>query len=843
MKLKHVFFSSLLLSTAFVGCTNDEFAENIAADTTEAIALGEGFTIDIANADADAETRAEFLGGYSTGYNPVWKAGDIVGAAWFHQVTKIDEKNLVANCQEMSPARYLFSNHQFALKSGAGTNKGEFECNTNAFAGAYILYYPWTDFSMTNGEIPVKLASYEMDCTSGKELDAVNKNMFSYGVGKLVPGGKQTQDLAMHQIPVLYMLNFEAKDQKFLGLLDKMTIEMVVVEAKKGGSSVLRTTGKITAPNETACPINKDSYNKNELPEAKYVGVGETDHISIDLLNSDNAAYKITSLNKRTEKPFIFSALPFSEAADEITFKIVCTDGNGTYVFAKTYKADGNKEIVDIINNGSGNSKKGAADEGGIVKGSITIDVLEEDDVVYTAEQFKEKWAAAMAAEANSDALTIKLGHNIDLSEEDLVFNQANNQTVIIKDECDEHYLTVKNLTLTGEGTLKVEAPLNVEETLKSDAYTEIKATEGQAVLKAKTIIAEGTAAYKVESAELLDIAASGEVTLSGREAGSTIERVKVRKTGTKWGTLAVSNFTITDLENEGALTVDEEVNVKEGGTITNSNRVALKGDFTNYGTFNHEGVMSFTAKNKFTNAEGAELNINAALTNATVIENSAAKNGKPAGVINVAKNVTWTVGAAGALVNAGTINVAGTLTENKNGSAGITTASDAKGTRIYVKEGGKLDVQDKTKVFTSKEANNLIVVEKGATIADDNGGHNYVAYEMASNKDERPKLSTANQGVINAVIIKGNVSINGTIVNSNLHIVVDSECTVTMTEDITAASMNVFQDATLTGNDRNNKRTLTAAVNVADGKILTVKKDFAEIASGSTKAGNVVEL
>ena len=63
MKLKYVLLSGLFMSVGFAACTNDDFTEvqTPAVNTEDAISLGEGYTITVANGDADTRAYMEDL--------------------------------------------------------------------------------------------------------------------------------------------------------------------------------------------------------------------------------------------------------------------------------------------------------------------------------------------------------------------------------------------------------------------------------------------------------------------------------------------------------------------------------------------------------------------------------------------------------------------------------------------------------------------------------------------------------------------------------------------------------------------------------------------------------------
>lgn len=640
MKLKHLFFSSLLLSTAFVACTNEDILENPSVDAKDAIALGEGYAV---NVSKGVDSRAAM----SSNLTPKWEQEDKLGAAWFHRVTKVENGNVVTwdGVKKFGETGF-YSNHPFKITKGVGTNNGTFEAPTNAFAGAYVLYYPYDPaFVMDNSYIDVKdiPAIQTMNCTAGHEYDAVNENMFVYGVNKLVPGGSQTQEIKLKQLPVLYQVKFKFARELRLTLTKPVTIAKVVLEAKDNdGNTVLTTDGTIKPDdaNITSSNYNVPDEDANgniiadhTLPAAIYEGsnLKTTDHISVNIQNSNKSAYQIAKLETLTEKPFIFSVLPFIKDAHEVVFKIVTTDG---LVFKADYNAKDNAAIISAIN-GTDNAP-GATDQGGQVFMNVELDVQETDDVVYTAEQFKEEWAYAMTV---NRPYTIKIGEDIVLNE-DLDYNQTYGHEVIVAAHCDDHSLTVNNLYATNGASVVFENPVIVKNEVITSASSEL--TTGD--LTAKNITANGTAFLKVRKADLLKIVGSGDVTLSEVNKPNVVSRIEditVESTKGQNGILRVSNYAIKNMANKGTVYVGEGVELIN--VVTNNSFVIVddNAELTSYGVFNQYGDVD----GKFINAAGAVMNIYRA--------NDAQDFDV---IVNEGKNPA--TGAAAAVVNINTNNV-----------------------------------------------------------------------------------------------------------------------------------------------------------------------------------------
>jgi len=644
MKLKHLFFSSLLLSTTFVACTNDDIVENLPVDNEGAIALGEGYTINVAKG---LESRAAFN---ESTYKPLWEEGDKIGAAWFDEVDGLHpnyEDVVISSTLNFGKFR---SNHPFDLIEGVGSGRGVFESVTNAFAGAYMLYYPYnSNFSMTDGSISVKpIAATIMDCTPGHEWDAINENMFAFGTAKMVPGGPTAEEFKMGQVPVLYKVYFKFENKKFLDLVNGVAIEKIVIEAKNAGVSVLRTEGHILPP---VADVTVANYNEDKLPQAYYdaIDASKVDHISVDLQNSDADEYKLFALETKNEKPFIFSILPFDGAADEVTFKIIASNG---YVFTKTFDTttDKGKEALAFIN-GDGEENVAATSPGGFVNNlTVILDTQVNDEVAYNESQFKEKWEEALTAKTNT---TILYGEDLELDEV-LTFNNESDAVITVKAHCDNHSLTINGLNVEN-GNVVFASPLIVEGDVVSEAEGNLTAN----YITAENITANGYATFTVADADLLTIAASGEVKLSEIAGMPGIAEIKINNAGAAYGKLTMQNMCIHDLTNNGNVIVEEGVELDAEGTIVNNHSFQVKKAFTNNGTFNQYSTLKTTEE--FVNAAGAELNIYKENSGCIIVNEPATITPKnlPAGEINVElastdKKVVLTNGSK----NEGTINL-----------------------------------------------------------------------------------------------------------------------------------------------------------------------------------------
>lgn len=658
MRLKHVLFSSLFLSATLVACTNDEFAEVQAPSVNleDAISLGEDVTISGVKGSWGADTKAAF----DEKLAPYWEETDKVGAAWYNMVTDFELDGSVKTAVKLTDGnKAVYSNHDFLWLEQVGNKYGAtFKANTNVMAGAYVLYFPFDEEQTAVADyIPVNLGfPYTINCAEGHEFDAISDNMFSYDEIALVPGGTQTKEFELHQVPVLYKVQFAADDVLNGQLVPNLTIKKIVMEAYKWTDSnndgvmannelesILTTTGQIV-PNTkelTAGDYNNylKSWKENPLPAATYTSTndGKVDHYTVDVANSDQEAYQIDIYNPADNSgvtdPFYFSALPFinGQAADRVVFKVVTTTGTVTKVFKKTYDVTNPtaKAWLEGTINASvdGKTTVAAATEGEVINLGVILDTTEEDGVIYTADQFKAAWAAI--DQQDPVTWTLEIGDPIDLSDFDLTLSE-NVQANIIRrsdnqDLDDDYVLKFKSINLNtanltvGEG-INVEVAGNIETT--GDAGLTIAGT-----VSAEDITIEGDATLVLAKMKSLYVAASGVVDATlpkiAENSGSIyVNQVASGRKGTltlKGGDGTTSYGYINSLTNNGIVTLNEKI--VNFGTIFNS------------GT----GVLNYGTNLEIINKAGAVLNLNQpSNTTPVAFENEAATADKAAGVINV---------------------------------------------------------------------------------------------------------------------------------------------------------------------------------------------------------------
>ena len=674
MKLKYLLASGLFLSTAFVACTNDDFAEISAPVNTDgAIALGEGFTIEVNKGGVD--TRAAF----DAKYTPYWEEDDQLGAAWVHMVTEVEEKDGVYTATQVSPvgssSDKFYSNHPFNLIEGENTNDGKFESVTNAFAGAYVLYYPYDpSVAMTGEEIPVAIKTYEADCA--EPLKNISENMFSYSPASFVPGGPRTGKFTLKQVPVLVRLQFAVSKKLNMNLADGITIQNIVIEASKSGNTVLTKTGTLKPNDAVIKTLGTDNYNglnnKNLNGIVAYDDEESAENIFVTLKNSDTDKYKLLKEEVATEGEFVFSMLPLSDKADEVIVKVVTDKG----VFATTYpttrgtaeEIKASQEWLNRFNEGVGKNtgvadltkgeQGGAAYEGGQIALGVMLDATVNDDVIYTVDEFKKRWADAIKS---GEAETLEIGTPLELTEALACDN--NNANVIVEGAS----LTVPSVNLTHANSLVFRNEIIVE----GDVYSSGDVPVTFEKLSAKNVNIEGKAVIGANKIEKLTVAADGDVTLAAftgatADDEATVSSIVINGNSEDAGTLTLNstNLTIEAMDaTKGTVNLNEDMTNE--GTITLGAVTLTNGKkFINNGTVTLNGAFSGV----FENNAGATLNINAD-TDAMTLTNKAAADGKAAGVVNIAAEVELEAAAAGSVTNEGIINVSGTLTESENGA------------------------------------------------------------------------------------------------------------------------------------------------------------------------------
>lgn len=818
MKLKYLLASGLFLSTAFVACTNDDFAEISAPVNTDgAIALGEGFTIEVNKGGVD--TRAAF----DAKYTPYWEEDDQLGAAWVHMVTEVEEKDGVYTATQVSPvgssSDKFYSNHPFNLIEGENTNDGKFESVTNAFAGAYVLYYPYDpSVAMTGEEIPVAIKTYEADCA--EPLKNISENMFSYSPASFVPGGPRTGKFTLKQVPVLVRLQFAVSKKLNMNLADGITIQNIVIEASKSGNTVLTKTGTLKPNDAVIKTLGTDNYNglnnKNLDGIVAYNDEESAENIFVTLKNSNTDKYKLLKEEVATEGEFVFSMLPLSDKADKVTVKVVTDKG----VFATTYpttisagataeEVKASQEWLNRFNEGVGKNtgvadltkgeQGGAAYEGGQIALGVMLDATVNDDVIYTVDEFNKRWAAAIKS---GKPETLEIGTPLELTE--ALACDDNNANVTITGAS----LTVPSVNLTHANNLV----FNNEIIVEGDVYSSGDVPVTFSKLSAENVNIEGKAEIGANEIGKLTVAADGDVTLAAftgatADDEATVSSIVINGNSTDAGTLTLTptNLTIEAMDaTKGTVNLNE--NMTNEGTITLGAVTLASGKkFINNGTVTLNGAFT----GEFENNAGATLNINANVDAMTLTNKAAdATNGKAAGIVNIAAEVELEATATAKVTNKGTINVSGTLTEGTDGAL------------VQDDDNARINAMSKDAVITLESANKLtngyIVILVNGNVTGAATGEP-VAYNLTSAEAASEAPTNATTIFVNCVLDNtqlSSIASKNLIVYQNIKLAADAA----VTGDFEVAG-NVQIENTAT-NDKSTEVTLTlnnAATNVVN--------------------------
>ena len=810
MKLKYLLASGLFLSTAFVACTNDEFAEISApvASAEDAIALGEGFAINVNKGGVD--TRSAF----NEKLTAYWEEADVLGAAWVHMVTGFDAATQLVNENPEGSSTIgeeygkFYSNHPFELTEGAGTNNGTFTSVTNAFTGAYVLYYPYNPEVATTGEeIPVGIETYTADCEN--PLVNPSKNMFSYSPAKFIPGGPRTGEFTLGQIPVLVELKFNPTSKLNHDLTGGIRINNIVVEAKDAdGKDLLVSAGHIVTDKEPHA-ANYNGTNGADLSEiVKYEYVQTCENLFITLENSDADEFKLMVKDQPTEGSFIFSMLPLKEKAAKVVFKVVTDRG----VFSTTYGDDPNE--AEKLNSFNGTDEKpGAAYEDGQVRMVVDLDVSEEDAVIYTADEFMERWAEACRTNASSAAPNLQeleIGTNLALTEPLTCNNNSYRPNIKVT---GDYSLTVPSIEITKSYGIEFEG---VDLNVVGDIYSSGASVFNADNVSAKNITIEGHGDVAVAGAEKLTVTSSAIVTVKGANEQNTIESVTIEEGSGARGSLTYGgNLAINNLQSAetGNLILDADF-TNNAGNVLFIGGLDLNGKtLTNKGTVTLNGTYTSDAGSKIVNEAYATLNVNIKLANVK-LEN------KANGVVNVIGSLTATSTTYN-VTNNGNINVLGTVEEKVDGAL----TSDGN---IYAMNE---DARIKFPKTNTTHLRGYVVILKNANVV--NGEKEVIAYDLKDAADAIKVLKDADK--INTLLV--NAEINASVLTStgliskNLRFYKD----LTLDEDLSlGADFLVAGDVAVKGT---NKFTLTLNRNknnqVLEGAILTIKKGVTLNGSG----------
>lgn len=701
MKFKHILFSGLMLSATLTACTNEDFEVNGAQDITkDAISLGEGLTIS-AQLSGAASTKAIYedaTSGTTVNIKSQWENTDSLGGAWYAAYTGTTAgvaQGFLINTDKFG------SNHPYSrVEKNGVTASAEFETVTNAFAGKYAIYYPYDgSVAAVSNKISVKgNTAQEMDVK--EPLKHVNENIFFYNNDEYLEGGNQVKTISLSPVPVLYRINFLV-DENARGLVGK-TISMVVVE---GDDNTFYSEGALTvdgtAYEDAVAVYGGDDTKTTNVYTLAIVG------------NENNTDYQVSAVGASgvTKKPFYLSMLPAKADIENLTFKVVTTEG-------KVYQRS-------IVLSNQEAMKEAITKEGGLFAYNITLD--EEGEAmegVYTEQQFRDEWDAIVKGTADDNKITLGAPLKLDeltLSEDaDITIEGAKLEvnelaledgSLIISDLKAENVtvgeygeLTVSSGDIEITGTLSVDNEATIDgtvvlnnisvsrnNTLSLTAKTGSKVTGTFTVEKGADVTLSGEFASKNKFAGNIGIGTSA-LTLTGETTldedgvitvanGETLNFGKKEAKGsftnngeldiqsdatsvTFWGATQ-NNSTITvgktgvnngNFTNNGTLTLD--AGLTNGGTMTLNVNPAGNGFITNNGTLEVKAAdvekesATAPANLKVTNTKTVNISLP---TNTSEITVSLLTNN---GIVNIAKGVVKE-GEAQAVSGTGEINVA----------------------------------------------------------------------------------------------------------------------------------------------------------------------------------------
>lgn len=633
MKFKHVLFSGLLMSTAFVACTNEEFQESGSqASMKDAISLGEGFTI--SGGIMNAQTRAIYedeTSGTSVAIKSLWEPNDLVGAAWYAAWTGPD-----AGFMFGSGNNQFASNHPYERVNKEGNvATAAFQTVTNSFAGKYVLYFPYNkDVAAVGTEIPVKSETAQtMDIA--KPLEHVNKNMFFYQNKEYTTGGNQIADFELKPVPVLYRLFFKANDAT-RALVGKV-ISKVIIESNGDN---LYSDGKLS--------VSGADYSR---ATSTYAGNTATNVYTLDVTgNETDTDYQVSAATTDggMKKPIYISVLPANSEITTLTIKVITSDGA---VFKKEITLSGAESVKTAITK-----------EGGLFSSNITLDAVgEASEGVYTTQQFNKAWDEALKAGKQT---SITLGAPMNL--ETLTMNNMGSKITIAGSELTVGTLNIEDGELTVNSSLKA-TDVNIEQygKLTTAAATTI---DGTLTIKGKEVTLGS-----VESLNNVLVDRQGVLSVTG---AAVTKKIKGTFTSNVESEVSLKNIVLDGVTTLGGIVSTNTVEFNQATTLNNNAELTaagtttFKGEVTNNGTIANSSTFAINFEKKLTNAgtiaiTGTNVEFKDATTNTgTVTVEAAATNSG-----TFTNRGVLTVNAA--LTNSGTL----TLEQNSTGSADITNS------------------------------------------------------------------------------------------------------------------------------------------------------------------------
>ena len=632
MKLKYVLLSGLFMSVGFAACTNDDFTEvqTPAVNTEDAISLGEGYTITVANGDADTRAYMEDL------QTPVWEETDQLGAAWYNMIPTtavkadgtIDNTNVQAFTES---GNNIYSTVRlFSLDSYVGDSKkaANFKTTEQIGAGAYVLYYPYESGQLnTAGALTVSMLDEEgdlpaqtMDCND--VYAGISSNIFAYSPVAFLNGGAQstTENFTLKQLTNVFAIKFQVTASDIFKLVKDVKIAKVIISATDATGSVIPAEGAIKVPTVS-------DYNTGKIGEAKFEAGTETAEMLIADVANATDAYSIQVIDEPTEAYYI-STLPFNGDATSFTVQMLTEEGE---VFEKTYTAG---DVLNAIN-------KQAQKEGQLIQLTVTLTDLKDTKTIFTADQFKAQWEDALE---NKESAELNVAQPLDLSDMDLTIDNEV-ADITIKGEA----VTVKSVNIT-KGALTIDNELTVAEdvTVGSDIDGLATGTNGKLNVEGEMNVEGTTGELTIGEIATLTTTTSGEVTLKGADDKAALGTVANRGIITLSGEVAIAE----ELTNDGTLTINSGATVENNGVVNQNKTVSGNGTFNNNAgaelNINATTKVKFVNAAKTTKAAAAVINIAAEDNDETTVKLTASSGSENKGIINVdgklnASNLTQT--------------------------------------------------------------------------------------------------------------------------------------------------------------------------------------------------------
>ena len=552
MDFKKLFIGGLCASAVLVSCTKELSAPSVESNQAT-ISLGEGLTITGSKGTFGAETKA----GYGKGLVPYWEEKDELGAAFYSAVDGYDYST--GKVTNVAPSQNKFmSNTWFELNDFENENhtRATFTATANLMAGAYVLYFPFDEkWTVIKDKLPVNTVQTTqiMDLNKG-EYAHLGENIFAYTTYKAVPGGRNLEEnFTLAPVTNVLSLKFRVEDETLMQLAGKIDIAEVVLEG-----DVMYENGTVSLPAALAVA----DYNSAEFKsEAKYAGNEKVNQIILHVKNAGDG-YTITKTGSaNATEPVHISVLPFDVNGRSFKVKVVTSEG-------RVYES----ENIAVKN---GFFTTGVAGMGQHINLSIALS-REETGEIYTEDQFKAQWNAAVAG---TEDKTLTVG--TDLVVKDFPMTKSNEDVTITIKGINDATLRVEGDLDIEDGKLVVDLPLTVDGDFTFGNNASISGKGTLSVTGQTTIDGAGDADIKIVKMGDVAISRTGEFKINGEE---TVEVGKI----VNRGKLSLSNFDIENLENKadkGAVTIGS--NVKVIGTLDNYGTISGSNSLTNHGTVN----------------------------------------------------------------------------------------------------------------------------------------------------------------------------------------------------------------------------------------------------------------